>query len=101
MPSRRWIELVYFSGCPHVDLARANVEAALSRLGRSRLWAEWDLGDPGTPTRVRGHASPTVLVGGRDVAGDAPASDALSCRAQGAPSVEQIARAIEFSGEPR
>lgn len=98
--SESGVELVYFTGCPNADTARANIRGALREIGRSEHWSEWDLEDGATPEHYRSYGSPTVLVGGRDVAGggvgvDTPAANTgLSCSADGAPSVEQIVRAF-------
>ena len=62
------LELVFFTGCPHVVAARRNLRRAMERTGRVDGWREWDLEDDRTPARVRGFGSPTVLVDGRDVA---------------------------------
>ena len=90
------IELVYFTGCPNVEVARTNLSTALAELGQDAHWHEWNLDDSGAPERVRGFASPAVLVGGVHVAGDQPlASPANSCNALGAPLVSIIRRALE------
>ena len=56
------IELVYFSGCPHVGEARAALRAALEAAGLPAAWREWDQTHPVTPARVLGYGSPTVLI---------------------------------------
>ncbi|HEX5438032.1 MAG TPA: hypothetical protein VFW98_12780 [Gemmatimonadaceae bacterium] len=88
------LELIYFRDCPHAAEARSNLRAALAATGKRVLVDEWDRDDAASPAYVRGYASPTVLVNGRDVSGDAPAADAASCRAAGAPSTETILRAL-------
>jgi hypothetical protein len=92
------VELVYFGSCPSVGQARQALEDALSSLGLSPGWQEWDLEDRTTPARVRGYGSPTVLIGGCDVRGGSPAFEGLACRADGAPSADEIRRAV---GEAR
>lgn len=87
------IELVYFSGCPNVEVARTNLRAALDRARIPTRWTEWDQLDARAPKRVQCYGSPTILVDGRDVTGVGP-SDAFACRATGAPSVEHILVAI-------
>jgi len=87
------IELVYFTGCPNADNARANLRAGLEEAELEPRWTEWDQHDPGTPDRVRALGSPTVLVDGRDVTGVGP-GEAAACRADGAPTVEQIVAAL-------
>lgn len=92
----RDVELVFFSGCPNVGAARANLRAALKRVGQPVEWLEWDLDDSATPSRAIGYGSPAVLVDGRDVAGVRPnrARGARSCRLGGPPTVAQIADAL-------
>lgn len=89
------IELVYFSGCPNVEDARVNLRAALVELGRDPLWQEWNVDDGEAPDRVRGFASPAVLVGGVHVLGEQPLeSQGAACSASGAPPASVIAEAI-------
>lgn len=88
------IELIYFEGCPHVSRARANVRAALDAAGLDVPLREWNLDDATAPAYVWQHASPTVLVDGRDVTGHVAFADAVSCRAEGAPTVERILGAL-------
>lgn len=93
----RDVELVYFSGCPNVEDARDNLRTALTRLGLDPRWREWDLGDSEAPERVRGFASPSVLVGGVHVCGDQPLeSGANACSASGAPAPSVIIAALEW-----
>ena len=97
------VELVYDNGCPNVALARANLIRAFEQAGLSQRWTEWERSSPNTPQRVRGFPSPTVLVGGRDVAGFEPAGELASCRLYslpggrftGVPPVELIAAALK------
>jgi mercuric ion transport protein len=88
------IELVYFTGCPHVDAARAALQAALETAGLPARWREWDQTLPETPAHLQGYGSPTVLVGGRDVTGKALLNAGRACRADGIPSSEAIAAAL-------
>ena len=88
------IELVYFTGCPHVDAARGALRAALQAAGLPAEWREWDQTHPETPMRVLGYGSPTVLVGGVDVTGKAPANAGRACRADGIPPDAAIAAAL-------
>lgn len=89
----RRVELIYFEGCPNLAAARANLRTALEAHGTEAEVREWKQGDPEAPDYVEGYASPTVLVDGRDVAGGTTAAG-RSCRAEGAPSVEAIRRAL-------
>lgn len=73
------IELVYDADCPNAPAARVALRSACARAGLAPVWTEWERSDPGAPARVRRWGSPTVLVDGRDVAGDEGA-DAPTCR---------------------
>lgn len=86
----RRIELVYFDGCPNADRARENLRTALE----GEPWTEWNVSSDETPDYFRRYASPTVLVDGRDVTGEAGQSTAMACRADGAPSPELIRQAL-------
>jgi mercuric ion transport protein len=85
------VELIFDSTCPHVDAAREQLRRALTRAGRRAVWVEWDRAAPDAPAYARWYASPSVLVGGRDVAGDALLDAGPGCRiyhdARGAPLV--------------
>jgi len=86
------IELVFFEGCPHTNEARRHLSEALSEHGLPHEWVEWNLSDEGTPDAYRRFGSPTVLVDGSDVTGDGPGTNAMACRASGAPGVDEIDR---------
>ena len=73
------IELLSFPGCPHANAARAQLRLALQVCGLPETWKEIDVTAPDAPAHARGYASPTVLVDGRDVLGEAP-SGAPGCR---------------------
>lgn len=99
---RQRIELVYDDACANVHTARRHLASALEELGLTPRWREYHIGLDDLPSHARGHGSPTVLVGGRCVAG-APATTEHSCRIYtgddgvltGAPPVKTIAEAIE------
>ena len=95
------IELVFFAGCPHVELARAALREALVSRGLPPQWTEWDQHESGAPDRVRGYGSPTILVAGRDVTGARRAAEGSACRADGIPSPATIRTALaqDFSEE--
>lgn len=84
------IELVYFDGCPNAARARENLASVLE----PGSWMEWNLSAEDTPERFRRFGSPTVLVEGRDVTGGDGGNAAMACRADGAPSVDVIRRAL-------
>lgn len=91
------VELIYFQGCPNVQRARENLRAAMSAAGVDPAVEEWDRDAPETPSYARRYPSPTVLVDGRDVCGDAGGSEEASCRALGAPDVDVILAALSAS----
>lgn len=92
---KQTIELVYFEGCPHAQTAREVLETALATAGSGQNWTEWDLAEPGVPERVKRFGSPTVLVDGADVTGEGPGVSAMACRADGAPEVTAVIRALQ------
>jgi hypothetical protein len=92
--TRPLIELVYFSGCPHVEVARAALRTALEEMGLPLQWQEWDQTRSETPARLQGYGSPTVLVGGKDVTGAEPRNAGRACRADGVPSSQMIVAAL-------
>ena len=99
------VALVYDETCPNVDECRTALRAALSAVGASPVWNEWDRNSASTPAAYRGFGSPTVLVNGHDISGPATALPAHgnSCRIYpgdagrstcGAPSVTTIVNAL-------
>ena len=60
------VELVFFDGCPYVDVARVRIRSALDAISNIAVYREWSDDDPAAPGYVRGLPSPTVLVDGRD-----------------------------------
>ena len=95
------IQLLHFDGCPNAEAARSALRDALVAEQLDVAVEEIDVEAPGAPAWARGWGSPTILVDGRDVAGQR-ASTASSCRlyAGGAPSVESIRAAIRATGAP-
>ena len=97
------VDLVYDSDCPNVIKARSNLLRAFTKAGITPTWSEHRIGDPEVPARVRGYGSPTILIGGRDVAGLEPSAEAC-CRIyagnSGVPTVELIASALSASAGP-
>jgi len=94
MKTTKAVELVYFEGCPNVEVARRGLRDALARAGAAPSWKEWDQLAEGTPGEYRSYPSPTVLVGGRDVQGT-DRSGGMACRAGGPPTIDQILAALE------
>ncbi len=97
------VDLVCSPDCPNVPLARANLLLAFARAGVKPRWSEHRIGDPDAPERTRGYGSPTILIDGRDVAGESPSSE-VTCRlySGGArtPTAEQIAQALQRLSQP-
>lgn len=97
------VELIYFSGCPNVPLARERLQQAFVIAGLTPQWREWERDDPASPVYARAYGSPTILVNGRDVTGMKPSADGTgACRVymqesgviDGAPAVDIIATAL-------
>jgi hypothetical protein len=93
------VELLYVPDCPNIAAARTNLMRAFTEAGMTPKWSEREIvAAPGAPGA---YASPTILVDGRDVAGDQP-YDAASCRlyvdaqgqVTGAPAVATITAAL-------
>lgn len=74
------VELIYDSDCPNVEEMRVRLKLALARVGLEAQWQEWERSDDKSPDYVRRYGSPTVLIGGKDVAGAFPESGAKCCR---------------------
>lgn len=74
------VELIYDADCPNVVQARSLLIKAFTQTGVSARWREWERGAPDSPEYARRYGSPTILVGGRDVAGAAPVAGAGACR---------------------
>lgn len=99
------VELVYFSGCPNIELARTNLKEAMARLGLPPNWTEWDGLSPDCPATFRQLGSPTILVQGRAVDADM-AGESRSCslyrdadgRLVGAPVIDAIITALRTAG---
>jgi hypothetical protein len=102
--SRRKIEVLFFEGCPNVDLALRRARAAVAAAGvEAEVLAT--VIDSQDVARRGFLGSPTVLVDGRDVADEAAPEESPSgfrCRIypaadgriEGAPPVEWIAAAL-------
>ncbi|PHZ86487.1 hypothetical protein [Paremcibacter congregatus] len=95
------IDLVYENSCPNVDHARERLTQALQECALPVAWREWEVNTPDTPKAYRQYGSPTILIRGKDVSGDEPATSCSSCRVyvttegyDTAPSVQQIVKAL-------
>lgn len=93
------IQLLYFPGCPNVAAAHRALHEALSSFPDRPSVVEIDVTDPATPMHLRAWGSPTILVDGVDVAGDAPSGPCCrlyeSAESHGAPSLALISAALE------
>lgn len=93
------IQLLVFDGCPLADAARVALEAALTMVGQPQ-YEEVDILDPNTSDELRGWGSPTILIDGRDLAGNVK-GDSVGCRVYDGPgrvpSPEEIAAVIRNS----
>lgn len=93
----RDVVLLYRRSCPNVGEARSNLRRALAKAALPAAWREVDLDAESAPPEWRAFGSPTVLVDGVDVCGEAPAEGA-TCRVYGegsrAPSIGAIAAAV-------
>ncbi|MCK6452150.1 MAG: MerC family mercury resistance protein [Alphaproteobacteria bacterium] len=99
------IELVYESSCPNVQRTRMRLAEAMRAAGLAPSWTEWEIGDPAAPAHARAYGSPTILVEGRDVAGQAPGEESRSCRLysldgadRGVPPLDLIVAALSAQG---
>ena len=96
------VELIYEAGCPNVAETRANLAQAFAAAHLEAKWIEWEQSAAASPAYAAFFGSPTVLVEGRDVAGENPGEPISCCRlypsAEGrytmAPSVELITAAF-------
>ncbi len=92
------VELICDADCPNVAETRANLLQAFAAAHIEAEWTEWERSSPSIPAYVAGFGSPTVLVEGRDVAGESPREHISCCRLyasaegrySGAPSVELL-----------
>ena len=101
------VQLLFFPGCPHVDAARQALASALAQAGLPTGFQELDTTSAECPQELRGWGSPTILIDGRDVAGQVPAHGS-ACRlyadcaegSPGVPSEQAIAGALERALPP-
>ena len=90
------VELIYDTDCPNVAETRANLLQAFAAARIEAKWTEWERSSPSSPAYAAGFGSPTLLVDGRDIAGEKQGEHTSCCRLyasaegrySGAPSVE-------------
>ncbi|HEY8294521.1 MAG TPA: thioredoxin family protein [Micrococcaceae bacterium] len=94
--------LLYFDGCPNWHVARANLRAALARLGWAQSFESVPVETDDQARALHFTGSPTIVLDGKDIfdAGNAPA--ALACRLYrtgtglaGSPTTEDIVTALQ------
>ena len=96
------IELLYRRDCPNISATRGNLSRALLSANLPENWTEWEQSSADVPEYARSFGSPTVLIDGRDVAGEAASAGAFCCRlydsskngTSGVPSVALIEAAL-------
>ena len=101
------VELIFDSDCPNVPAARNQLTKALTKVGLSPQWQEWDRADTKSPAYTQNYASPSILVNGHDVAGGESLDGTSGCRVytdedgnfQGVPSLHLITRALVTANE--
>lgn len=96
------VELIYEQSCPNIEAARARLIKAFHHIGLPATWHEWEVSEPDTPEYARHYGSPTILVDGKDVSGNAAQPNGgNSCRVYASdngyepvPPIRQIAGAL-------
>lgn len=66
------VQLLSFPGCPNVEATREAVRQALIASGLPPRFEEVDVTAAATPDSLKAWGSPTVLIEGRDIAGEEP-----------------------------
>lgn len=102
MAALRKVEILYFDGCPHTELARARASEAIASTAVAAELSLVVVGDEDDATRHRFTGSPTIRVDGRDVEQDEGGRTVgLQCRVysvegrlDGAPPVSWIEDAL-------
>ena len=93
MTARSCVELIFDATCPNVEAARSALREALARAGQPATWTEWDRAAQDAPVHALRYASPTVLVGGRDVIDGGTLDAGSGCRLR-TPSAKVILDAL-------
>jgi hypothetical protein len=98
------IQLITFMGCPNAEAAREALRRCLCLAGCAPAFEDIDSASPLTPAHLRDWGSPTVLIDGVDVGGEAEPSGggcrlyrAESGRTQGWPFEAQLLEAIRVA----
>jgi hypothetical protein len=94
------LQLLYFQGCPNVELSRELAASVVADYPGVVL-DELDVQARTTPEELRSWGSPTFLLGGQDIAGGTPSGSC--CRlydqhhpdSRGVPSEEMLRRALD------
>jgi len=73
------LELIYDGDCPNVPAARTLLQDACKQLKIKPEWKEWDRSAADCPAYASAYGSPTILINGKDAAGEAP-TEASCCR---------------------
>jgi len=97
------IELIYDADCPNIESARQHLRTACTQVGEDGDWREWDRSKATSPNYAQCYGSPTILVNGRDIAGENAGAEANCCRIyedeegtlSGVPSVDLIVRSLQ------
>lgn len=92
------VKLLTFPGCPNAEPTRQVLREAMQRLSLPPTIEEIDLTAPSTLETLRGWSSPTILVDGVDLEGQAMTGEGSACRLyggrRGAPPVDEIERRL-------
>ena len=86
------IQLLHFPDCPNAETARAALHEAITQEHLDLQVDELDVSREDTPAWAKGWGSPTILIDGRDVGGEAASSGdgQLSALPRCVPSVALI-----------
>lgn len=100
------LQLLYFDGCPHWQVADARLRAALDEVGSTAEVERVLVTTPEEAEAWRFHGSPSVLVDGEDPFVEPGAPVGLSCRlyrtpagVDGSPTVEQLVGVLTEGSE--
>jgi hypothetical protein len=95
------VDLLYVTGCPHVELARERLSEAVRRAGVDAKIREREISDEAEAVALGMCGSPTILVNGADVDAGGEATGSMSCRLysgetgfEGSPSVDELVVAL-------